>query len=222
MTYFEDELLPLSGLQHFAFCRRQWALIHIERLWADNLRTVEGALFHQRAHDEKQRERRGDTLILRSLSISSKSLGLFGQCDVVEFHANPDGIPLHGETGLWLPFPVEYKRGAPKPHQADELQLCAQAICLEEMLCCSIPEGALFYGETRRRCPVKFTPELRNTAQHMSAEMHDYFDRGHTPKATPAKHCQACSLREECLPRLKRNPSLSAYLKQHLEEEDAP
>ena len=220
MTYSEDELLQLSGLQHFAFCRRQWALIHIERLWTENLRTVEGNLFHQRAHDEKQRERRGDTLILRGLSISSKTLGLSGQCDVVEFHAHPNGIALHGEAGLWLPFPVEYKRGAPKSHQADELQLCAQAMCLEEMLCCSIPEGALFYGETRRRCPVEFTQELRGTVQHMSAEMHDYFRRGHTPKAAPAKHCQACSLREICLPRLKRTPSPSAYLKQHLEEED--
>lgn len=222
MTYSEDELLQLSGLQHFAFCRRQWALIHIEQLWTENLRTVEGTLLHQRAHDEKQRERRGDTLILRNLSISSKSLGLSGQCDVVEFHAHPNGIALHGESGRWLPFPVEYKRGAPKSHQADELQLCAQAMCLEEMLCCSISEGALFYGETRRRCPVEFTPERRETVQQMSAEMHDYFRRGHTPKAAPAKHCQACSLRETCLPRLKRSPSPSAYLKQHLEEEDAP
>ena len=133
MTCSEDELLKLSGLQHFAFCRRQWALIHIEQLWAENLRTVEGTLLHQRAHDEKQRERRGDTLILRNLSISSKSLGLSGQCDAVEFHAHPDGITLHGESGRWLPYPVEYKRGAPKSHQADELQLCAQAMCLEEI-----------------------------------------------------------------------------------------
>lgn len=127
MTYSEDELLPLSGLQHFAFCRRQWALIHIERLWAEDLRTVEGALFHQRAHDQTQRERRGGVLTLRGLSVASKTLGLSGQCDVVEFHAAPDGVPLHGEAGLWAPYPVEYKRGAPKAHQADELQLCAGA-----------------------------------------------------------------------------------------------
>ena len=151
MNYNQEEYLQLSGLQHFAFCRRQWALIHIEQQWQDNLRTVEGDLMHRRAHDEAIREKRGTILILRGLSVSSPTLGISGKCDVVEFHQDPAGISLHQEEGLWLPYPVEYKRGSPKEHQADELQLCAQAICLEEMLCCKIPEGALFYGETRRR-----------------------------------------------------------------------
>ena len=151
MIYAEEDYLQLSGLQHFAFCRRQWALIHVEQQWQENLRTVEGDLFHRRAHDEQLRERRGDTLILRGLSVASPTLGISGKCDVVEFHADPSGISLCGEEGLWVPFPVEYKRGAPKAHQADELQLCAQAMCLEEMLCCTIQAGALFYGETRRR-----------------------------------------------------------------------
>ena len=146
MTFSSEDLLPLSGLQHFAFCRRQWALIHLEQQWQENLRTVEGGLLHRRAHDEAARERRSDTLILRGLQVVSHQLGLSGQCDVVEFHATPKGVPLQGEEGLWQPYPVEYKRGKPKSHQADELQLCAQAMCLEEMLCCSIPEGALFYG----------------------------------------------------------------------------
>ena len=119
--YREEDLLPLSGIQHFAFCRRQWALIHLEQQWQENLRTVEGSLLHQRAHDASLRERRGDLLILRSLSVVSHTLGLSGQCDVVEFYASPKGVPLHGEEGLWLPFPVEYKRGRPKAHQADEL-----------------------------------------------------------------------------------------------------
>ena len=121
MSMQDDELLQLSGLQHFSFCRRQWALIHVENQWTENLRTVEGKLIHSRAHDEKQRERRDGVLILRGLPIVSHTLGLSGQCDVVEFHASPDGIPLHGEEGLWIPFPVEYKRGAPKENPADQL-----------------------------------------------------------------------------------------------------
>ena len=187
MTYSSEDLLPLSGLQHFAFCRRQWALIHLEQQWKENLRTVEGNLLHRRAHDEVARERRGGTLILRGLQVVSHQLGLSGQCDVVEFHADPEGVSLQGEAGLWQPYPVEYKRGSPKSHQADELQLCAQAMCLEEMLCCSIPEGALFYGEPRRRTVVFFTPELRETVREDSDEMHQLYRRGHTPKAKPSK-----------------------------------
>lgn len=219
MIYFEDELLPLSGLQHFSFCRRQWALIHLEGQWAENLRTTEGLLFHERAHDSRQRERRGDTLILRDLSVFSHTLGLSGKCDVVEFHADPEGIPLQGESGLWKPFPVEYKRGAPKEHNADQLQLCAQAICLEEMLCCTITEGALFYGETRRREPVLFGDQLRTHVSELCTQMHQLFRRGMTPPPTKARNCGACSLKELCLPKLRRAPSPSQYIKDHISEE---
>ncbi len=218
MTYHEEDFLPLSGLQHFAFCRRQWALIHLEQQWRENLRTTEGTLFHRRAHDGGERERRGDTLILRGLPVFSRSLGLSGQCDVVEFHASPDGVPLQGEEGLWLPFPVEYKRGKPKPHQADELQLCAQAMCLEEMLCCPVPEGALFYGEPRRRTPVAFTEALRQQVRADTEEMHQLYRRGHTPKAKPGKGCSACSLKDLCLPRLARREPVAGYLDQAMEE----
>ena len=217
-AYSDPDLLQLSGLQHFAFCRRQWALIHIENQWAENLRTVEGGLLHRRAHDEAARERRGDTLTLRGLPVVSYTLGLSGQCDVVEFHLSPEGVPLRGEDGLWLPFPVEYKRGRPKEHRADELQLCAQAMCLEEMLCCEIPRGALFYGEPRRRAAVDFSPELRQMVRDFSAEMRQYARRGHTPKARPSKSCSACSLKELCLPQLTRRGSVSAYLNQAMEE----
>jgi len=182
---FSEDLLPLSGLQHFAFCRRQWALIHPEQQWQENLRTVEGGLLHRRAHDEAARERRSDTLILRGLQVVSHQLGLSGQCDVVEFHATPKGVPLQGEEGLWQPYPVEYKRGKPKSHQADELQLCAQAMCLEEMLCCSIPEGVLFYGEPRRRTVVFFTPELRETVRRDSDEMHQLYIGAIRPRPSP-------------------------------------
>ena len=216
--YSDPDLLPLSGLQHFVFCRRQWALIHIENQWQENLRTVEGHLLHRRAHDEAARERRGNTLILRGLPIVSHTLGLSGQCDVVEFHLTPEGVPLRGEEGRWLPFPVEYKRGRPKEHRADELQLCAQAMCLEEMLCCVVPAGALFYGEPRRRTAVEFSPELRQMVRDFSEEMHQYARRGHTPKAKPTKSCNACSLKDLCLPQLIRRGSVSTYFKQALEE----
>lgn len=218
MNFREEEFLPLSGLQHFAFCRRQWALIHLEQQWQENLRTIEGQLLHERAHDASLRERRGDTLVLRSLAVASPTLGLSGQCDVVEFRAAPEGVPLAGEEGRWLPFPVEYKRGRPKPHQADELQLCAQAMCLEEMLCYPVPEGALYYGETRRRTPVRFSPELRRQVQSAAEEMHQLFRRGHTPKARPGKFCGACSLKELCLPQLIRRESVSDYLNRAMEE----
>ena len=214
----DKEKLTLSGLQHFAFCRRQWALIFIEQQWQENLRTAEGNAMHHRAHDETQFERRGDMLTVRGLRVFSKRLNVTGVCDVVEFHATPKGVPLQGEEGLWQPYPVEYKRGKPKSHQADELQLCAQAMCLEEMLCCSIPEGALFYGEPRRRTVVFFTPELRETVRRDSDEMHQLYHRGHTPKAKPSKSCNACSLKELCLPQLVRWESVQTYLRRAMEE----
>ena len=218
VIYQEEDYLQLSGLQHFAFCRRQWALIHLENQWKDNLRTVEGNLFHHRAHDSKQRERRGNILILRELPICSASLGISGKCDVVEFHAAPTGIALSGEEGRWRPFPIEYKKGAPKAHQADELQLCAQALCLEEMLCCPIAEGALFYGETRRRCAVSFTEDLRQTVRTMLDEMHQLHSRGHTPRGKPTTSCNACSLKGICLPVLMRKQTVKAYLHQAMED----
>lgn len=214
----EDDFLQLSGLQHFAFCRRQWALIHIENQWQENLRTVEGALLHTRAHDEQQREKRGDTLILRGLPVFSASLGLSGKCDITEFHRDPQGVSLTGEEGLWLPYPVEYKRGSPKAGEEDKLQLCAQAMCLEEMLCCSVPEGSLFYGETRRRLPVIFTSELRQTVQKLAEEMHGYFQRGYTPKVKPGKSCSACSLKELCLPKLMKQKSVKVYLQEAVKD----
>ena len=217
MTGMRDDFLQLSGIQHFAFCRRQWALIHIERQWRENLLTVEGDLLHTKAHDAGKRERRTDTLILRDLPVWSRCLGLSGKCDVVEFHQTKQGISLHGEEGEWAPYPVEYKRGKPKAHQADELQLCAQAMCLEEMLCCTIEEGALFYGEPRRRTTVCFSPELRQQVQEIADEMHHLYCRGYTPKVKPTKGCGACSLKEICLPGLVKGKDVAAYLRQAME-----
>ena len=220
MAYLEEEFLQLSGLQHFAFCRRQWALIHIEQLWSENLRTVEGNLFHKRAHDEQIREKRGNVLILRGLPVASSAMGLSGQCDVVEFHQNQNGISLAKEDGRWQPFPVEYKKGSPKNNDADMLQLCAQAMCLEEMLFCTIEEGALFYGETRHRVSVFFTEGLREKVKKAADEMHQMFQRGHTPKVKPTKSCNACSLKEICLPVLMKKQDVIKYLKTAMEEEE--
>ena len=218
MSWPEEDWLRLSGLQHFAFCRRQWALIHIENQGAENYRTVDGRLMHEHVHDAERRESRGDLLIVRGLAVHSDQLGISGQCDAVEFHRGSDGISLQGREGLWLPYPVEYKRGKPKEHDADELQLCAQAMCLEEMLCCSIPEGALYYGEPRRRTAVPFTAELRGQVQDSLSEMHQLFQRRYTPKVKPSKACNACSLKELCLPRLMNRRKAADYLSAALEE----
>ena len=147
----EDEYLLMSGLQHFAFCRRQWALIHLEQQWSENLRTAEGRLEHARCHDTAQTERRGSLLITRGMRVVSHRLRMTGACNVVEFRADPAGIPLQNTEGRWQPTPVEYKHGHEKETDADRVQLCAQAMALEEMLVCEIPEGVLFYEETRRR-----------------------------------------------------------------------
>ena len=145
MAYSEEDFLQLSGLQHFRFCRRQWALIHIEHQWAENYRTIDGAILHENAHDTGLQERRGDRFITRGVSVYSTELGVSGQCDVLEYRRGSVGIPLSGKEGLWQPYPVEYKRGRPREDTGDTLQLCAQAMCLESMLCCDIPEGALYY-----------------------------------------------------------------------------
>lgn len=218
MKYSEEDYLPLSGIQHFAFCRRQWALIHIENQWAENERTVDGTIMHEKAHSGDA-ESRGDVVIMRALRVFSATLGVSGECDVVEFNRNADGISLNGHDGLWQPYPVEYKRGKPKEHNADEMQLCAQAMCLEEMLCCTIPCGALFYGEPRRRTEVEFTPELRRAVEDSLNEMHDYYKRGYTPKAKPRKGCSACSLKEICLPKMVQRKSVAAYVEGALNEE---
>ena len=218
MEYKMEDYLQLSGLQHFRFCRRQWALIHIENQWAENGRTADGAIMHQKAHDAELKERRGDLLITIDMHVFSPTLGISGACDVVEFRRSETGVSLHGQEGLYQPFPVEYKHGSPRADTANALQLCAQAMCLEEMLCCEIPEGALYYGETRRRETVKLTCQLRQEVRACLLEMHALYERGHTPKVKPTKACNACSLKELCLPKLLRGGSAHNYVKARLEE----
>ena len=221
MAYDEESFLQLSGLQHFIFCKRQWALIHLEQLWKENEKTMDGRIMHRNAHDADQRTRRGDVLTIRAMKIRSVELGLSGECDVVEFHRDDgDGIPLIGETGRWLPFPVEYKRGRVKAGPEDEAQLCAQAMCLEEMLCCHIPEGALFYGATRHRHEVVFSDVLRDLVKKTSAEMHQYYEKGYTPKPHQRKACESCSLMGQCLPSLTEHQSVRVYMERYLHEDN--
>ena len=218
MNYPEESFLQLSGLQHFKFCRRQWALIHIEQQWAENFRTADGALMHRNAHNASFHESRGELFVTRGVNVFSPTLGVSGQCDVLEYHRSDTGIPIRGKDGLWQPYPVEYKRGSPREDTGDALQLCGQAMCLEEMLCCPVPEGALYYGEIRRRVTVSFSEELRSEVRQMLEQMHDLFQRGYTPKVKTGKHCNACSLKELCLPKLMKTRSVAAYLKEAMEE----
>lgn len=216
--YTPDELLPLSGIQHFTFCRRQWALIHIERQWQENAFTVEGKLLHKRVDNPYFTETRKGVITARAVPVASYRLGLSGVCDVVELVESPEGVQLPGRVGRYLPAPVEYKRGHEKQDPCDEAQLCAQAMCLEEMLVVSIPIGYLFYGETRHRVAVELSPELRNLVRGMATEMHTYFQRGYTPRVKTSKACRSCSLADVCLPDLQeKTVTASKYIRQQVE-----
>lgn len=187
----QPDLLPISALQHLLFCERQCALIHIERLWAENRLTAEGRLLHTKVHDADD-ETRGTTRVMRGLELTSAKLGLYGIADVVEFH--DDGPPR----------PIEYKRGKPKKHRADDVQLCAQAMCLEEMLGVTVPEGAIFYARTRRRRIITFDPTLRALTGRTAARLHDLIASGITPKAQREPKCDHCSLLNLCMPDVLR------------------
>ena len=209
----EDDLLPLSGLQHLMFCERQWGLIHIEQLWEENRLTAEGRMLHERAHQPGAESRSG-VRTARGLRLQSLRLGLSGQADVVEFHRNEgSGVHLAGVEGLWGVFPVEYKRGRPKKNACDEVQLCAQALCLEEMFGGMIDGGALYYGEPRRRKNVALSAALRARTEALAARMHALYRVGKTPAAVYEPKCDSCSLIARCLPRLLAKPSgVARYL----------
>ena len=218
--YREEEFLQLSGLQHFTFCRRQWALIHIEQQWTENVFTAKGSLFHEKVHDSYSSEKRKDTIISRGMPVHSRILGISGECDVVEFTRMDTadmGITLPGREGLYVVHPVEYKRGRSKPTDEDRMQLTAQVMCLEEMLCTEIPEAGLFYGETRRREHVEITKELKSQCRKLLQEMHQLYDRGYTPKVKKTKKCEACSLKDICLPKLEKRKTVTAYISEYME-----
>jgi CRISPR-associated exonuclease Cas4 len=215
-----DDFLPLSGIQHFAFCPRQWALIHIEKQWLENLRTVQGRQLHERVDNPDFFESRGDILITRSVPLASQQLRFYGVADMVEFHAVEGyGVHLPRRKGKWIPIPVEYKRGRPKKDDVDEVQLCAQAICLEEMLAIDIPYGYMFYGVTRRRTKVLLDTTLRENVNHLAQQMHQLFEQNITPKPVASNKCRSCSMEDICLPNLeKKQAAVRSYIAKYLEE----
>ncbi len=223
--FSEDQLLPISALQHLAFCERQWALIHLEGIWTENRLTAEGRSMHERA-DEPETEVRGDVRIARGLKLRNLRLGLAGKADVVEFHLEKEvdsgkACKLDGVEGFWRPVPVEYKHGSPKPEPYDEIQLCAQTMCLEEMLNVKIEEGAIFYGRPRRREKVEFDDDLRMHTEKLAANLHRLTQQGKTPMAQYEKRCESCSLIDYCMPRItERKKDVVKYIDQALSKSE--
>ena len=204
-----DEPIMISAMQHYVFCQRQCALIHIEQIWKENRLTAEGRIMHERVHEEGD-ETRGNVKIARGVPLRSLRLGVVGVADVVEFHKI--------EKNLWQPFPVEYKRGKPKFDHCDAVQLCVQAICLEEMLDTSVPKGAIFYGKTRRRTDVIFDDALRYETEKIAKNVRRLIDSGITPPPIYKKQCESCSLIGECMPKkLEKNVSVKNYMKRIIE-----
>ena len=223
--YQEEDFIWLSALQHLAFCERQWGLIHLENLWNENRLTAEGHHFHDRP-DNEETEVRGNIRIARGLRLRSLRLGLTGRADVVEFHrlckddAVSSGVRLEGVSGLWKPVPVEYKRGRPKADSCDEVQVCAQAFCLEEMMEVEIPNGFLYYGVPKRRSIVIFNDGLRKKTEELCARLRELTAIGKTPPSKYEKRCERCSLKEQCMPKIcGKGKKVQAYLADILRDE---
>lgn len=212
-----EDYLMLSGIQHFQFCRRQWALIHIEQQWVENVKTIEGQIIHERADQPDIREKRLDRLIVRALPVHSHTLKTTGICDIVEFFKDENGVYLSKEEDRFLPFPIEYKRGKPKSGDEDIVQLVAQAICLEEMFLIEVNQGAFFYDEIKKRVPIIITKEMKLQVKKLFAEMWQYYQRQYTPKVKGGKHCKSCSLNSICLPNTMQQESVKMYIERFLE-----
>lgn len=208
--YTEDDLLPISALQHLIFCERQCALIYIEQVWEENLLTAEGRIMHEHVHDS-HREVRGTVRIEYGMPLRSLELGLVGIADVVEFHGTENGV--ESSAIRWVPCPVEYKHGKSKKDNSDRVQLCAQSLCLEEMLDIKVVEGALFYGRNRRREAVCFDASLRKETKEAATRLHALIESGITPKPVYSKRCDRCSLVNICLPKtLEKRKNIRRYL----------
>ena len=224
MYYDDDQMLMLSGIQHYMFCPRQWALIHVEQQWADNRLTAEGEVLHKNVDNPSYRQKNGDTITLRGVHVASHALGLYGICDAIELLQSDtqDNAITHPKyAGFWKPYPVEYKRGHRKPDERDAVQLAAQVMCLEEMYEIQISEAALFYYETHRREVVVIDEQLRQLTCELSEAMHKTFDDGITPKAVLQRGCKSCSLFDLCSPELTKKTTVAYYLKKSFDEEIA-
>ncbi|AXI38347.1 CRISPR-associated protein Cas4 [Bacillaceae bacterium ZC4] len=219
MVNNEEEIyLMLSGIQHFQFCRRQWALIHIEQQWEENVRTIEGQYLHRKADKPFIREKRGNKLIVRAMPVKSNELKITGVCDVVEFVKDNNGVEIVGAEGKYVAYPIEYKRGKPKINDSDILQLTAQVMCLEEMLLCKINTGYMFYNEIKRRVEIPITLENKNKVRSIVLEMHDHYKRKYTPKVKTGSFCKNCSLQNICLPNLMNKRTVKSYIEGKIKE----
>lgn len=208
----EEQDLLLSGIQHFQFCRRQWALIHVEQQWVENVKTLEGQHLHEKADQPFIKEKRGSKFIVRAMPVRSNTLKTTGVCDVVEFMEDESGVPIHSSEKKYKAYPVEYKRGKPKKDLSDILQLTAQAICLEEMLLCEVDKGWIYYNEVKRREEVEINNYHREQVKTMFQEMRQYYRKRHTPKVKTGPHCKNCSLQHICIPRLMHKQSAKSYI----------
>lgn len=216
MMYSEEELLSLSGIQHYYFCKRQWALIHIEQQWSENGATMEGKIIHEKADDPFYIESRKNTFISRAIPLVSYRLGFYGIADIVEFASSKTGVSVKGKEGKWIPNIVEYKHGKPKEDERDIVQLVAQAMCLEEMLGCKVTSAEFFYNETKRRTKIEITEAVKDRVESLSAEMHKVYSEKITPKAEGGKHCKSCSLVDICMPRLtSKKASVANYIEKY-------
>lgn len=220
MANDDSDFLMISGLKHFQFCRRRWALIHIEQLWEENVLTLQGRYMHERVHDDSFTEVRGAVLLSRGMPVRSQRLKITGVCDMVELYRDEDGVPIQGRSGRWRLYPVEYKLGQADTQGADALQVCAQALCLEEMFVTDIPEAAVYYGKIKRRQRIPLTEELRQKVQDCVKEMHQLMSKGYTPKAKKRNACKSCSLFEMCQPKLMKQVSASEYIRRAFHEEN--
>lgn len=214
----EAEYLMLSGIQHFVFCRRQWALIHIEQAWEENYFTTHGMLLHERVNKHDVNKKQGGITIVRGMNIASYRLGMSGRCDVVEFKQDKNGVYISQLDDTYIPHPVEYKRGKAKRDNSDRFQLLAQLISLEDMLSIELSEASIFYHEVRRRTSYSFTDEDKQELIQITEEMHQLHDRAYTPRPKASKKCLSCSLKDLCLPELDNVLTASDYIRERMEE----
>lgn len=214
----EEDYLQINGIQHYAFCPRQWALMENENQWIENVHTVEGHILHEVVHDNKIKGSREGIITNRNLDIVNRRLGIVGKTDVVEFRKDNDGINLFGKEGRYLPYVVEYKKGKPKSNNSDVLQLTAQVVCLEEMLCCRIDKSSIFYWEIRNRVEVQINESIRLELDKVVEEMHNLKIKRYTPKVRMKSRCNFCSLKDVCLPELTKVESVSKYIDRRINE----
>lgn len=214
----EAEYLMISGIRHFIYCRRRWALIHIEQAWEENYFTTHGTLLHERVDQPNIKEKRRATVTIRAMTIASYRLGMNGVCDLVEFRKDPQGVYIPQYSGTYIPHPVEYKRGKSQKNDSDRYQLLAQLMSLEEMLSIELSEASIFYHDVRRRTSYSFSIEDKEHLMKIAEEMHTLYSRGYTPKPKISQKCRSCSLKNICLPELDQVKIASTYIQERLKE----